>query len=154
MKINDWFWKSDPNFLLVVRDNTWCISCRWKVIEQSSFSWDFPTDANILTVFGVADPNRKMFIIRVFEKPRDVFGGCRPQQKNVHHSRIWKTSWLPSRMFHRGQRFAKLWRVMSIHVRTCDLCHYLSTINLYTFQRIPVTKVTCTDNFTFLWKQQ
>jgi len=34
-------------------------------------------------------------------------------------------------------------------VRTCDFFHYLTTINLETFQRIYVTKVTCTDNFTF-----
>jgi len=34
-------------------------------------------------------------------------------------------------------------------VRTCDFFHYLTTINLQTFQRISVTKVPCTDNFTF-----
>jgi len=28
------------------------------VIEQSSFSWDFPTDANILVVLGAADPQK------------------------------------------------------------------------------------------------
>jgi len=32
---------------------------------------------------------------------------------------------------------------------TCDFFHYLTTINLETFQRIYVTKVTRTDNFTF-----
>jgi len=32
-------------------------------------------------------------------------------------------------------------------VRTCDFFHYLTPINLETFQRIYVTKVTCTDNF-------
>jgi len=31
----------------------------------------------------------------------------------------------------------------------CDFLHYLTTINLEAFQRISVTKVTCTDNFTF-----
>jgi len=30
-----------------------------------------------------------------------------------------------------------------------DFFHYLTTINLETFQRIFITKVTCTDNFTF-----
>jgi len=34
-------------------------------------------------------------------------------------------------------------------VRTCDFFQYLMTINLETFQRFSVTKVTCTDNFTF-----
>jgi len=34
-------------------------------------------------------------------------------------------------------------------VRTCDFFHYLTTNNLETFQQIYVTKVTCTDNFTF-----
>jgi len=32
-------------------------------------------------------------------------------------------------------------------VRTCDFFHYLTTINLETFKRISVTKVTCTDSF-------
>jgi len=31
---------------------------RLKVIEQSSFSWDFPTDAKILAVFGAAYPQK------------------------------------------------------------------------------------------------
>jgi len=35
-------------------------------------------------------------------------------------------------------------------VHTCDFFHYLITINLETFQRISVTKVTCTDDFSFL----
>jgi len=34
-------------------------------------------------------------------------------------------------------------------VRKCDFFQYLMTITLATFQRISVTKVTCTDNFTF-----
>jgi len=34
-------------------------------------------------------------------------------------------------------------------VCTCDSFHYLMTINLETVERISVTKVTCTDNFTF-----
>jgi len=33
--------------------------------------------------------------------------------------------------------------------RKYDFLHYLTTINLETFQRIYVTKVACTDNFTF-----
>jgi len=34
-------------------------------------------------------------------------------------------------------------------VLTCDSFHYLMSINLETVQRIYLTKVTCTDNFTF-----
>jgi len=34
-------------------------------------------------------------------------------------------------------------------VLTCDSFHYLMTINLETFQRISVTKVTHADNFNF-----
>jgi len=31
-------------------------------------------------------------------------------RSSVKRQSIWKTSWLPSPMFHRGQRFTKLWR--------------------------------------------
>jgi len=36
--------------------NHWCISYRYKVIEQSSFSWDFLTDANSFALLRTADP--------------------------------------------------------------------------------------------------
>jgi len=33
-----------------------------------------------------------------------------PSRSSVKRQCIWKTSWLPSPMFHRSQRFVKLWR--------------------------------------------
>jgi len=67
--------------LLVVSCNYWCISYRWKVIEQCSFSWDFPADAKYLR-----------------------FWGYRPQKINFHHSDPQKALlWTkPRRLSHRA----------------------------------------------------
>jgi len=51
-------------------------------------------------------------------------------------------------IFTRTRTIAMFYFIYKI-VHTCDSFHYLMSINLETFQRMSVTIVTCTDNFTF-----